>query len=70
MKPRVVITHWVHPEVIELLNQQCVLVPNPTRESLPREEILRRTKDARAIMVFMPDSIDEAFLQACPNLIV
>lgn len=68
MKPRVVITHWVHPEVVELLNPQCVLVPNPTRESLPREEILRRTKDAQAIMVFMPDSIDEAFLRVCPNL--
>ena len=68
MKPRVVITHWVHPEVVELLSQQCVLVPNPTRESLPGEEILRRTKDAQAIMVFMPDSIDEAFLRACPTL--
>ena len=68
MKPRVVITHWVHPEVLELLNQRCVSVPNPTRESLPREEILRRTQDARAIMVFMPDRIDEAFLQACPSL--
>jgi len=41
MKPRVVITHWVHPEVVELLSQQCVLIPNPTRESLPGEEILR-----------------------------
>lgn len=68
MKPRVVITHWVHPEVVELLNPQCVLVANPTRESLPREEILRRTKDAQAIMVFMPDRIDEAFLRVCPNL--
>jgi phosphonate dehydrogenase len=68
MKPRVVITHWVHPEVVELLSQQCVLLSNPTRESLPREEVLRRTEDAQAIMVFMPDRIDEAFLQACPNL--
>ncbi|MFH1123168.1 MAG: phosphonate dehydrogenase [Pseudomonadota bacterium] len=68
MKPRAVITHWVHPEVVESLNPQCVLVLNLTRESLPHEEILRRTKDAQAIMVFMPDSIDEAFLRACPNL--
>jgi len=68
MKPRVVITHWVHPEVVELLSQRCVLVSNPTRESLPRGEILRRARDAQAIMVFMPDTIDEAFLQACPDL--
>jgi len=54
MKPRVVITHWVHPEVVELLNPQCVLVPNPTRESLPREEILRRTKDAQEAKEILP----------------
>jgi phosphonate dehydrogenase len=68
VKPRVVITHWVHPEVVELLNPQCLLILNPTRESLPREEILQRTKDAQAIMVFMADSIDEAFLRASPEL--
>ena len=68
MKPRVVITHWVHPEVIEFLSEQCDVISNPTRETLPPGEILQRTKDARAIMVFMPDSIDEAFLQACPHL--
>ena len=68
MKPRVVITHWVHPEVVELLKPQCLLVPNPTRESLPPGEILRRTKSAQAIMVFMPDRIDEAFVRACPKL--
>lgn len=68
MKPRAVLTHWVHPEVIELLSRQCEVIPNPTRESLPPEEVLERTKDARAIMVFMPDTIDEAFLQACPYL--
>jgi len=68
MKPRVVITHWVHPEIVELLSQQCVVIPNPTRESLPREEVRLRAKDAQAIMVFMPDTIEEAFLRTCPNL--
>jgi phosphonate dehydrogenase len=68
VKPRVVITHWVHPEVIELLSRQCEVIPNTSRESLPPEEILQRTKDARAIMVFMPDTVNEAFLQACPFL--
>jgi len=68
MKPQAVITHWVHPEVIELLSQRCVVIPNPTRESLPRGEILQRTKNAQAIMVFMPDMIDEDFLQTCSLL--
>jgi len=68
MKPKVVITHWVHPEVIEFLNQYCEVLPNLTRETLPREEIIRRTRDAEAIMVFMPDHIDADFLDACPKL--
>ncbi len=40
MKPRVVITHWVHSEVIEFLTQSCEVVVNHTKETLPREEIL------------------------------
>jgi len=68
VKPRVVLTHWVHPEVIELLSQQCEVIPNSGRDSLPPEEILERTRDARAIMVFMPDTVNEAFLRACPYL--
>jgi len=68
MKPKVVITHWVHPEVIEFLSQKCEVVPNITRETLQRGEVIRRTKDAQAIMVFMPDSVDRDFLDACPEL--
>ncbi len=68
MKPKVVITHWVHPEVVEFLERRCEVVPNLTRETLPREEIIRRTKDAQAIMAFMPDYIDKDFLDACQEL--
>jgi phosphonate dehydrogenase len=68
LRPKVVITHWVHPEVIEFLSQSCEVVANPTRDTLPREEILRRAADAEGLMVFMPDSVDSAFLDACPKL--
>jgi phosphonate dehydrogenase len=68
MKPKVVLTHWVHPEIIELLQSIAEVVPNTTRETLPREEVLARAKDADALMAFMPDSIDESFLDACPKL--
>ncbi len=68
MKHRVVITSWVHQEVIQLLEQSCEVIPNNEREPLPHEEILRRTQDAHALMVFMTDSIDDDFLGACPNL--
>lgn len=66
--PLVVLTHWVHPEVIEYLSPSCEVIANRTRDTLPREEILKRAREAEAIMVFMPDQIDEAFLQACPKL--
>ena len=66
----VVITHWVHDEVIQLLRQTCTVIPNETRATLSRAETLRRCRDADAVMVFMPDSIDEAFLAACPRLAI
>ncbi len=67
-RPRVVLTHWVHPEVTALLAERCEVVPNDTRESLPRAELIARARDAQALMAFMPDRIDDAFLAACPSL--
>ena len=68
IRPKVVITHWVPPEVIQLLEQSCTVVPNTSRDTLPREEILLRSYDADALMVFMPDRVDENFLASCPAL--
>jgi phosphonate dehydrogenase len=67
-KPKVTITHWVHPEVIDFLTPHCELVLNQTRQSLPHNEIIRRAKDAEALMVFMPDRIDENYLKQCRRL--
>jgi len=68
MHPKVVITSWVHPQVIERLALHCEVVPNTTHERLTREEVLRRAGDADAIMSFMTDTVDAAFLAACPRL--
>lgn len=68
MKPKIVLTHWVHPEVIERLASAGEVVANTTRARLARAEILARARDADAIMTFMPDSVDEEFLAACPRL--
>lgn len=67
-KPKVVLTHRVHEEVISLLEHSCHVIANQSRDTLAREEILHRARDAEALMVFMPDSIDEAILEACPRL--
>ena len=68
MKPKVVLTHWVHPQTIDLLQTVAEVIPNLTYDTLPREEILNRLSNAEAMMAFMPDSIDEPFLDACPKL--
>ena len=57
MKPKVVITNWVHPEVIELLEPHCEVIANHSKESLSREEVLERAKYAEALMVFMPERL-------------
>ncbi|MEL4897064.1 hypothetical protein [Crocosphaera sp. Alani8] len=68
MKPKIVITHWVHPEIIERLSKYTTVIANQTKETLPRAEIIRRAEDAQALMVFMPDCIDHQFLEACSQL--
>ena len=68
MRPKVVITHWVHPEVLDCLRSVCEVVPNQTRVTLSPSEVLRRTKDADAMMVFMPDIVDRQFIEECRNL--
>ena len=68
MKPKAVITQWVHAEVIQYLSASFRVVPNRTRETLPREELMSRAGDAQALMVFMTDHINEEFLEACPEL--
>ncbi|MGF2944431.1 phosphonate dehydrogenase [Mycobacterium sp. Lab-001] len=65
---RVVITHRVHPEVLELLGRSCEVVANQTPESLPRGEVLSRCRDADALLVFMPDRVDEELLRHSPRL--
>ena len=65
---QIVVTHWVHPEVLDLLAQAGTVESNPATLTLPRAEIIRRTSNAEALLAFMPDCVDEEFLQACPNL--
>jgi phosphonate dehydrogenase len=53
---KVVITQRVFPETIDLLSHHAEVVVGPP------------SPDADALMVFMPDSLDEAFLSSCPKL--
>ncbi len=68
MLPKVVISNWVHPEVLEFLAPHCRVQANNCREPWSREELLGHAGDARAMMAFMPDAVDRAFLERCPDL--
>ena len=68
MTRKTLVTNWVHPEVLDLLRTRGDVDANLTREPWPQAEIIRRAADADAIMTFMTDTIDNAFLDACPNL--
>ena len=67
-KPKVVLSSWVHPEVIDLLRTSCEVVLNETREALEKKELLSRCRDAFGLMAFMSESIDDSFLAECSNL--
>lgn len=67
-RPLCVATHKLLSETEALLKPHCRLVANLTDRTLPREEVLERCADADASIVFMPDLVDRAFLERCPDL--
>jgi phosphonate dehydrogenase len=69
LRPRIVVTQRIHPEVVALLSKHADVVMNESPDrTWSREELLDRARDADALMVFMPDSLDDDFLAACPRL--
>ena len=67
-RPVVVVTNRAFPDTLDLLSERCTVRSHHADEPPPRDEVLRRTADADAIVAFMPDRIDDAFLAACPRL--
>jgi phosphonate dehydrogenase len=67
-QPLVVVTHRVHEEVKALLQQTCRVIANNSTDSWPREKITKLAREADALMVFMPDSVDDGFLAQCSKL--
>jgi phosphonate dehydrogenase len=67
-RPKVVVTHRVFDPVTQLLAKKCEVIANEGEESWPRPQLLNAARDADALLVFMPDKIDAAFLAECPRL--
>lgn len=68
MRPRILVTNWVHDEVLARLAQHGEVEANATRAPWPREEVLARAAGADALLAFMTDHVDAEFLARCPRL--
>jgi phosphonate dehydrogenase len=67
-RPRVVVTQRIHDEVEALLSERAAVVVNRNPEPWDSETLSTHAREAHALMVFMPDSLDAAFIAECPNL--
>jgi len=67
-RPKTVLTHRVFPETVAMLEDWTDVFTNDGDVSFARDEVVERCRDAGAMMAFMPDSVDDAFLAQCPKL--
>lgn len=65
---KVVVSNWVHDEVLDFLAGRFSVDANRAREPWPEWELRQRAGDAEALMAFMPDRVDGRFLASCPDL--
>jgi phosphonate dehydrogenase len=67
--PRVVATHWVHPEVAAYLREFSSPVVPPEEPGVwPAARLLEIAGEAEGLLACMADRVDEAFLARCPRL--
>ena len=67
-QPRILVTNWAHAETLAQLCAIGLVDANPNRTAWSRAELQRRAADADAMLAFMPDCIDRAFLEHCRRL--
>jgi phosphonate dehydrogenase len=67
-RPRIVVTQRIHGEVAGMLAAEGELIANPNPEPWSDAQLREYAALADALLVFMPDRIDDAFLSACPRL--
>ena len=67
-KPKVVITNKPCRETLAYLEPYCDVIANDEIQTWSRHTIIEKLQNATAMMAFMPDAVDEAFLESCPSL--
>ena len=68
MKPGVLITRGVFPEVVEALSRRFDVEHNPDDRPWPPEELARRLQGKRGAMATVMDRFDAAILAQAPDL--
>lgn len=68
MRPRILVTNWVHEATLQRLSLLGDVDANETRTPWPRDEVIRRAEESDAILGFMTDCIDAPFLARCKRL--
>jgi phosphonate dehydrogenase len=68
MRPKVVVTHAAHEQALAELRESCDVVVNDTGAAWERAQLVSECLSADAMLAFMTDRVDDAFLTACPNL--
>ena len=67
-RPKLLVTRWVFPEVIEHLDTMFEVESNPQDDLWSADTLRAKAADKDAIFVVTSDKVDEALLQACPRL--
>ena len=68
MKPKILITRQVFPEIVEGLRARFDVEHNDDDRPWPADELARRLADKQGVLATVMDRIDEAALAAAPGL--
>ena len=68
MGSRIVVANRVDPDVLTRLGALGPVFMNPDIEPFSPDALRAQCRDAAAVMAFMTERIDAAFLEACPGL--
>ncbi|MEQ1515923.1 MAG: D-glycerate dehydrogenase [Usitatibacteraceae bacterium] len=68
MKPKILISRRVFPEIVELLAQHFEVDHNESDDILSAEALRARAKGCVGVLACLTERIDAAFLDACPTV--
>ena len=68
MKPKIVVPNRIEDDILNKLRQVGTVLANSDNEPLSPEALRSQCRDAAAVMAFMTETIDAAFLAHCPSL--